>query len=243
MSKVDLSLVLPCYNEAEHFDKSIIHIVNRLNRLNLNYEIIFVEDKSTDSTLQKVKQFVKKKIVNARIITHHHNLGRGMAVTNGIRNAQGAYVGFIDIDCEVSPIYIKDFINELRANTDVVLGWRKYNFNLQGVMRAICSISYSLLVKIILNSKVPDTEAGYKFFKTDKILPILDKVKNTGWFWDTEIIILCELAKYRIISIPVQFNRRKDKTSTVHLFRDSWKYFFELIQFKIQLLKESLSHL
>ena len=79
---------------------------------------------------------------------------------------------------------------------------------------------------------VHDTEAGYKFFNRNKILPLLGKIQDTYWFWDTEIIALSYYLHLNIYELPVIFNRNLYKTSTVKVFRDAWLYFQELIKFQ-----------
>jgi hypothetical protein len=76
-----------------------------------------------------------------------------------------------------------------------------------------------------------DTETGYKFFRRDRILPVLDKVSDRGWFWDTETMLMAYLAKLQIIEIPALFERRTDRPSSVRVFRDSLLHFKKLNQF------------
>ena len=88
---------------------------------------------------------------------------------------------------------------------------------------------------MILKLPVHDTEAGYKFFRRKKILPVLKQVKDKRWFWDTEIIALGYLNGLKIKEIKVLFKRRSDKTSTVNLFRDTLEYIWSLLVFRSQM--------
>lgn len=142
----------------------------------------------------------------------------------GIKIAKGRYVGYMDIDCEVSPEYIPDFMTALKRGYDVVYGIRKYGVNLGGLIRALASKLYSFLVRTALHIHTLDTESGYKFFERQIIMPVLAKTHDTGWFWDTEIMFRAEEAKLKIKGVPVQFLRRDDKTSTVRLFHDTLEY-------------------
>lgn len=236
---INFSLVLPCYNESEHLRVSCSQILTTLKRLNCSFEIIFVEDCSSDDTREILSDVIKKlKHNKVKVIYHKKNMGRGRAVMDGIMSAKGEVVGFIDIDCEVSPEYISQFLNMVRNNYDVVSAHRKYGFSINGITRALASKCYSFLVIILLGSALTDTEAGYKFFNRRKIVPILKKIKNNGWFWDTEIMVRSQRSGLRITHIPVKFNRRIDKTSTVRLIPDSIEYLKNIILFKLQLLKE-----
>ena len=97
--------------------------------------------------------------------------------------------------------------------------------------RWLASKGYVWLRKKLLGLPYRDTEGGYKFFKRKKILPLLKKVKNKGWFFDTEIMALCFKHKLRVKEIPVAFVRNPQKTSTVRLVPDTINYLWNLIKF------------
>src|SRR5579859_6315852 len=107
MKKSSLSLILPCYNEAEHFNKSATTILSTLKKSRFDFEIIFVEDKSVDRTKKLIEQFIASHPKEPlRVIYHLRNMGRGQSVIDGILKAKKNIVGFMDIDMEVSPIHI-----------------------------------------------------------------------------------------------------------------------------------------
>lgn len=231
MKRVDFSLVLTCYNEGPTFEKSVLEIVSSLAKLKLSSEIIFVEDKSTDNTKIKVEKLLAK-IKDSRAIFHKQNTGRGQAVSDGIRMSHGAICAYMDVDCEISPTYIPEFIEEIEKGADMVVAKRYYEKKISAIMRVIASWAYSTLVRLLLNIGVEDTEAGFKFFATKKILPVLFKTKDKGWFWDTEICARAHSAGLKIHQLPVLFVRRHDKKSTVRLIPDSIEYFKRIIEFK-----------
>jgi len=233
---IELSLILPCYNEAEHFTSSIRKISEVLEKSHIPFEIIFVEDESRDNTRVLIKEFLNKHTNKKyHAIFHIKNEGRGKSVTDGIYAAKGVYVGFIDIDCEVSPSYIPKFLSQLKSGRDIVCAERHYQTTTGGLLRTLASKMYQQLVKIILAANLSDTEAGYKFFKRKRILPVLSRVRDAGWFWDTEVMVRSERVGLNIMFIPVQFNRRMDKTSTVRLIPDTLSYFIKLLAFKLNL--------
>lgn len=232
MKHPKFSLVLPCYNESEHFNVSIQKITSVLKKCRFSHEIIFIEDSSTDGTQLLLREFMKN---NSKLpfsaIFHDKNQGRGKAVTDGILKAKGEFVGFIDIDCEISPKYIPEFVEKLMQGFDVIIGIRQYEIDRQGIIRALASKIYISIVQFILRTKLSDTESGYKFFKKSRILSVLKKVEDSGWFWDTEIMIRAEKKNLKIYSFPVVFKRNHEKTSTVNLIPDSLNYLKKLISF------------
>jgi len=235
MNKYDVSLVLPCYNEAEILTDSVKRIINVLNKTDYTWEIIFVEDKSTDNTPELIKKTLKKHPrYNLSAIFHQQNQGRGKTVIDGFKKAQGKIIGFIDIDLEVGEWYLPKFFAAFEKNADVAIAWRVYDFSLKYLFRWLSSKGYVWLRKLFLNLPYHDTEAGYKFFNRKKLLPLLKKVKYSDWFFDTEIMALCYQAKFKVTEIPTAFVRRSDKISTVKLIPDTIKYLRDLISFSLK---------
>lgn len=229
----DVSLVLPCYNEAEHFQKSVDRVIAVLDSTDFSWEIIFVEDASSDRTPTLIRDYVQRHPRNhLSAYFHDRNKGRGKSVSDGIRNAQGKIVGFIDIDLEVPPDYIPQFVRAIENGADVAVGWRIYDFTLKSLPRWIASKGYNVVRDRMLGTTLRDTEAGYKFFKRSTILPILKQCQSPGWFWDTEIVVRSQRSGLKIKEIPVVFIRRFDKTSTVRLLPDTLVYLRELWRFK-----------
>ena len=125
MPKVDLSIIIPCYNEGPTFEDSVKKIIEVAKTLKKKWEIIFVEDKSTDDTKSAVEALIKR-IKNARAIFHKNNQGRGKSVADGIKASKGGICGYLDIDLEVSEKYIPLFVKEIEQGYDVVVGKRFY---------------------------------------------------------------------------------------------------------------------
>ena len=82
---------------------------------------------------------------------------------------------------------------------------------------------------------VNDTETGYKFFRRDALLPLLDGIDDGGWSWDTEFMAHAHRHGLRVVEIPGAYVRRPEKRSTVHGVRDSLRYFRQLIRFRLKL--------
>lgn len=235
---IDLSLILPCYNESGLFRESVSRIKHVLDASSYSYEVIFVDDYSKDDTKDLIKSYLAnhKKF---RAIYHQTNMGRGRTVADGIRAARGTVVGYMDIDCEVSPIYIPVMIEHvLSANADIVIGKRFYRTSASAVVREILSRGYQWLSDTLIDTGGLDTETGYKFFNRKKILPILAKAKNPGWFWDTQIMVYAKRVGLRIMEEPVLFLRRFDKKSSVNIFRDTLEYMVQLWKFRRVLKKK-----
>lgn len=231
--KFDLSLILACYNEGSIFERSVEKVLSVLDQTDFSYEVIFVDDASRDKTKAKIKKILKQNPRrNLKAIYHRENQGRGKTVTDGILRSRGKVVGFIDVDLEIPGDYIPRFVNAILAGCDLAIAWRIYDLNLRSIPRWVASKGYVGLRRKLLDNDLQDTEAGYKFFNRRKILPILKKTKDPGWFWDTEIMVRSKLAGLKIINIPTVFIRNFEKKSTVKLIPDTIDYFIKLFRFR-----------
>lgn len=232
-SRPQLSLILPCYNEAEHIEQSIPEIVRVLDAARWSYEIVFVDDASQDNTRDLIRrlivQFPDRQL---SAIYHEMNTGRGGAVRDGFLSARGEIVGYIDIDLEVRPLYIPSCMLALEDGADVCIGLRIYRLQLHNFLRHVLSRGYALMVRRLLNLPYLDTESGYKFMRRPAALELLKHTQDQGWFWDTEVMYFAHNLGYRVVELPCLFMRRKDKTSTVRPIRDSLAYWRSLSRFR-----------
>lgn len=233
MKRVDLSLVLACFNEGSTLSSSLLKIVEVLKSTRYNWEIIAIDDHSRDSTYNILKKFSSNKR-SFKVFKNSANIGRGGTVMLGIKKARGKVAGFIDVDLEVSPVYIPQFVRVIEKGADLVIATRIYKESWSSINRWILSKGYSLLIRNLLALGIKDTEAGYKFFNRKKILPILEKTKDKKWFFDTEIVARAVNKKMRVVEIPVLFLRREDKKSTVNIIPDTIAYLKAVYNFKKQ---------
>ena len=233
-----VSIVLALYNESTHLRTSFREIIKVLARTNWDWEIIFVDDKSTDNTLEVLGKILRENPnLKIKTILHSQNTGRGKTVADGMKIAKGEVVGFIDVDLEVSPDYIPEFVQKILEGADMVIGQRSYKFSWRSFDRYITSQGYSILVRFLFKLPFRDTEAGYKFFRRSKILPLLKEIKDPGWFWDTESVVRAYLRNFKISQVPVIFARNFNKKSTVRIFKDTIDYFKKLFKFYRNVLR------
>lgn len=228
----DLSLVLACYNEGPVFRDSVSRIVRTLDLTNLTWELIFVDDRSADRTPELIRSLVKGKD-NMKALFHTVNTGRGKAVCDGMLLSTGTVTGYIDIDLEVSPVYIPQMADEIMSGrADLVIGKRIYRTTLVSIVREVLSAGYRWLSDRLIDTGGFDTESGYKFANRKKIIPVLADIRNKQWFFDTEIVVRARQAGLKVKELPVLFMRRFDKQSSVDVFRDVPQYLAALWEFR-----------
>jgi glycosyltransferase involved in cell wall biosynthesis len=238
--ELDLSIIIACYNEHVVLRDSIAELVDVLNgtRYHNSYELIFVDDVSKDDTVDIILELIAKYPTTRMVlIRHQKNTGRGRTVTDGIQAARGRMVGFLDIDLETPAHYIPAALLEIERGADVCTAERVYKFMWRTFYRQVLSVGYHLLESKLLKLHLKDTEVGFKFFKRESILPVLNRCHDPGWFWDTEIMYRSFFAGLHITEIPTLFIKRYDKKSTVRIFHDSIEYFGKLMHFQHEIKK------
>jgi glycosyltransferase involved in cell wall biosynthesis len=233
MTTVDFSLVVACFNEAPHLEASMQETFRVLDALRWTSEVIFVDDASRDDTLTVIERIVAAHPGRAiRVLRHATNVGRGGTVTDGMRAAAGRFTGFIDIDLEVHARYLLPCLLALEGGADVATGQRIYRFQWRSLDRYLMSRGYLWLMQRAIGVPLADTETGFKLFRRDRILAVLDRCEDRGWFWDTEVMVRAHHAGLRIVEVPVLFLRRFDKQSSVRPIKDSLDYLRKLWRFR-----------
>ncbi|MFA6393951.1 MAG: glycosyltransferase [Patescibacteria group bacterium] len=240
MENIELSLIVPCYNEDTHLTENLGRLKQVLDAIVFQSEIIIIDDASTNNTVEMITDFISANpgAENIRFIRHEENYGRGKTVNEGILAARGAIAGFVDVDFSTSPWYIPALVAEIRNGAEVVIGQRIYKLKFKVLHRWILSKGYKFLVGLFLGLDLGDTESGCKFFQRDKIVPVLSEVKDERWFWDTEIIARSHFAGLIIRNLPTVFIRESLYT-TVKIFDDSWRHLVNLIRLSRELKQRS----
>jgi glycosyltransferase involved in cell wall biosynthesis len=232
----DISVVIACYDEEPHLAQSFAEIVATMEDMRRPFEVVFVDDCSRDRTRDVIRALVDAHPhVQTQVILHEKNKGRGGTVTDGFRAARGAIAGYLDVDLEVHSRYIPSLVRAIERGADVAVVRRIYAFQVRSLDRYFMSRGYSWLVRRMLRVEFNDTESGYKFFRRDALLPVLDEIEDAGWFWDTEFMVRSARRGLRMVEVPGAYMRRSDKASTVKGLRDSIQYFGKLVRFRRRL--------
>ena len=237
--RIDLTVIVPLYDEGPTLRASLDRLSAWLAGCGRRWEAILVDDGSRDDSRAVADAFVEAHPeLPLRCAHHAHNTGRGGAVLDGLALARGTYAGFLDIDLEVAETCIGPCLAALDAGADVAVGLRGYELASHSLLRHVLSRGYSRLARAILGTRLRDTESGFKWFRRAAIAPILPELRHRGWFFDTEIMLRAERAGLAIAEVPVRFQRRFDKRSTVRPLRDSLAYLAALLRFRLSLRRE-----
>ncbi len=207
--KFKISVIIPCYNEENTISKVIIKVEATLKKLNLDYEILVVDDKSSDKSLEIIKKFYSEKRIV--LLLHDKNYGKGAAILSGIKKLSGDIVLIQDADLEYDPDDYKKLLTPFyETDADVVYGSRflgggKY-VRIHFFWHYLANKILTFLCNIITNLNLTDMETGYKLFKMKKIKDIEIKEKSFGF--EPEITIKLSKKKLKFYEVPITYNGR-----------------------------------
>jgi len=230
---MNISLIIPIYNEGKIIENTIKKLKVFLDNEKEGWEILFVNDGSTDNTLKIIKNFTPKFF---KVISYERNRGKGFAIRVGVEKALGDYICFIDSDLAYSFNNLKELISKLE-NCDAVFGSRDMeanNFENISLLRRIFGKSFNLFSNIILGYKAEDTQCGLKVFKREMAREIFSKQILNRWAFDTEVFYIAKKKNYKIKRVKAILSKNNlSKKSKVNLLKDPLKMFFDLFKIKL----------
>ena len=205
-----LSIIIPCYNEKNTIEIILNKIIQNLNNYKfLNYEILIVDDCSTDGTIQILKQLDKDN----KIAIHFHdkNLGKGAAIHTALKHLSGEVVIIQDADLEYDPSdYHKLLTPFFEANADVVYGSRflgggKYS-RVHFFWHYLANKILTFICNLFTNLNLTDMETGYKVFKSSALKSI--SLKEETFSFEPEVTIKLSKKKFKFFEVPITYNGR-----------------------------------
>ena len=237
------SIILPLYNEEIRLDYcfEIIEKFLKKNR-KIFFEIIFVNDGSTDQSKNKILQFIKqnkKKNFNTKIklISYTENVGKGYAIKQGIYISKSKWILTCDLDMSVLPgQYLTWKKRKLIKDTNCAYIASRTHKNSKIKSKFIRRRLGGILKLILFNFfslKVSDTQCGFKVFHSSYIKKIFNKIRCYDYAFDVEAMLLMNKNNIKIIELPVSWTHRPG--SKVHLIKDSVKFFLDLLILKKRL--------
>lgn len=235
LGKIDVSIILPVFNEAAILRASVEKVKAQMDQTKYTYEIIIAEDASTDGTDVMAKE-LSQEFGNVSHLHRDKRYGRGSAVANAILNAQGPICGYLDADLETPASYIPMFIKAIEEGADIASGAREFKVKPEELLTLFPKLAahyvYAWLSKQLLKVPINDIESGCKFFRRDRITPILTEIKDTHWFWDTEVMVRPYYKGYSVREVPVIFTLDTAHETKVNLVKDSISHLTNLFKFR-----------
>jgi dolichyl-phosphate beta-glucosyltransferase len=233
-----ISVVIPCYNEAKNLERGVLdEVLDYLGTQEYAWEVIVVNDESTDNSRSLIEQFVRDQ-EGFSIVDIPHG-GKPAAVWAGIQRARGGLVLFTDMD-QSTPIYeLGRLLPWYEQGFDVIIGSRRTEREGSSLVRKAGSYVFLTLRRLFLLRDIIDTQCGFKLCRRSAALGVFPHLeflrqeeRPSGWkvtAYDVELLYLFEKAGYRIKEVNVAWSNR-DVSDTKSQGGDLARYLKESIQ-------------
>lgn len=215
-TKPDITIIIPAHNEEE----GIADVINGIKRLNTGYEIIVVDDGSTDNTYNLAVE------TGVEVIRHPYNKGYGAALKTGIRNAESDIVLFMDADGQHKPGDIQKLIQHI-GDYDMVVGARTKKSKISLLRRPGKKI-LSITANYLSGMKIPDLNSGFRALKKSVALEFMHILPNTFSF-STTITLALITSGYSVKYVPIEAPERFG-TSKIKPFRDGFRFILMIVR-------------
>lgn len=198
---MDLSVVIPLFNEEESLGELHTVISEVTRKAGLSYEICFVDDGSTDRSLAVLKE-LRQKDPAVKIISFRKNYGKSAALSEGFKIAKGDVIITMDADLQDDPEEIPNLIKEIEGGVDMVSGWKKKRFDPLG--KTLPSKFFNFITARMTGIKIHDFNCGLKAYKNDVIkeIPVYGELHRY-------LPVLAHWRGFRVGEIVVQHHPRK----------------------------------
>jgi len=216
-----LSLIIPAFNEAGCIAESLTLVAESLTGGFGNFEVIVVDDGSTDETARLAKEHP----LRPQVVRLGKNLGKGAAVRRGVAEARGDYIFFTDADIPYDLSFLNEAVTYLKDNRfDIVLGARDLskppNTPNRKLLRRLASDVFTLFINRVVVRGIPDTQCGIKGFTRRAATELFPILTVDRFAFDVELVYLARKLGHRIKRLPVS-QRPERKRSSVSVMRDS----------------------
>ncbi|HEU4342476.1 MAG TPA: dolichyl-phosphate beta-glucosyltransferase [Candidatus Binatia bacterium] len=208
---LDLSVIVPAFNEAKRLPKTLRRLHEYLNAGSLSYEILVVLDGPLDNT-REVLQSLTAEIPRLKIADRRVNRGKGYTVKEGMLKASGRIRLFTDADNSTDIAHFEKMKPLFDAGCDVVIASRN-SMDVREAQQSVSQVWYkrvmghlgNLLVQLFAVRGIWDTQCGFKAFRAEAAQRIFSQATIDGWGFDIEILALARRLKYKIGIIPADW--------------------------------------
>jgi len=218
--KPELSVLIPAANEAEIIADVVSSVRAAMEKLNRPYEILVIDDGSTDETALRAEN------AGARVISHPYNIGNGAAVKTGIRHAKGDILVMMDGDGQHNPEYIAPMLEKI-DRYDMVVGARTSESE-SHIHRDLANRLYNLFASYICKRKIQDLTSGFRAVKADIARQFVSMLPNS-FSYPTTITMGVIHEGYSLTYVPIKTNRRVGK-SKIRLIADGSRFLLIILK-------------
>lgn len=220
-NRLDVSVVIPLRDEEESLKELHQQLRSTLGRSNMRYELLFIDDGSTDKSFQVLRDLKRADHSHVRIIRFRRNFGKSAALAVGFEKAQGKYVITMDADLQDDPAEIPALIKKLEEGYDLISGWKKVRKD--PITKTIPSKFFNFVTRVLSGIKIHDFNCGLKAYRNEV-------VKSVSVYGELHryVPVLAKNEGFKIGEMVVQHRPRKFG-KTKFGFGRFWKGFLDLM--------------
>ena len=236
MTIVEISIVIPAYNEETLILNTLESLREYMATRSENYEFIVVDDGSNDRTAATIQDWQKKMNADLQLLINQKNMGKGFSIRRAVQASRGQYVIFIDADLPYELYAIDNFLSALKNGYDLAVGSRVLpGAEVRGVpfYRYIAGQVFSWMVQLVLFTGLPDTQCGFKSFRSNAAKEIFRRTSIDGFGFDVEMLFVARKLKFTIQPVAVHMIEHRQR-SRVRLFSDSLRMFSNLFTVRVK---------
>jgi polyisoprenyl-phosphate glycosyltransferase len=229
VNSLDVTVVLPCYNEQDHVMQEVDRITAAMDASGYTYELLCIDDKSTDGTLA-VLQAALPSHPHMRLMPFRTNGGSGTARRIGTREAFGRIVVWTDADMTYPNERIPEFVKYLEDNqgVDQVVGARTTEEGTHKILRVPAKWVIRKIAERLASSKIPDLNSGLRAFRRDVSLPYL-RLLPPGFSCVTTITMSFLSNQHPVDYLPIDYAKRAG-SSKFHFVKDAYRYILQVLR-------------
>jgi glycosyltransferase involved in cell wall biosynthesis len=227
--KNGLSIVIPVCNEEEIIVRNTLRVIGFVRKLRTPFEIIIINNGSTDRTLDLAKK-LQEKHSNIRLLDIPQKGWTGVAFANAVSIAKYEDIVQLDMDLSSDLSFVSECLNLLRMNYSIVIGSKKVGNQQRNWIRVLMSTVYIFLTKLLLGIYYSDYSIGAKGYKKSAIKRDLARIDKET-FYPIQLFYFAKKRNLKIIEIPVRCDDRR--ASKFNMFYEILQKFFKLISFSI----------
>jgi glycosyltransferase involved in cell wall biosynthesis len=226
---VHVTIVLPCYNEQDHVIDEVDRICKTMDASGQTYELLAVDDKSTDDTLERLRE-AEPRYPQMKVIAFQHNSGSGTVRRIGTQQARGEIVVWTDADMTYPNERIPEFIQYLHDNRDIdqVVGARTSEQGTHKMLRVPAKWTIRKFAELLAGTKIPDLNSGLRAFRREVALPYL-RLLPPGFSCVTTITMSFLSNQHTVDYLAIDYAKRAG-VSKFHFVKDAYRYILQVLR-------------
>ncbi len=207
-ARADLSVVVPFLNPGPVVRQTVDELCAVLSAHHVNLEVIAVDDGSADGSARHLEGVDRR----VRVLRLEENRGKGAAIAAGVSASAGDYIGFIDADGDIDPVFIRDYYHRITLTGSHIVFASKDadgSQNSSSPIRKVMTYAFKSTVRLALRLPVDDTQCGAKVVRGSVFKQVLPRMREDGFAFDVELFVAASEAGYTDFhAAPVEINER-----------------------------------